>query len=203
MKFYFKMALMPLFYCFFSAMLGIGIILLDEKHLALQFVLCVVNTAFYCVIMGVAGFKDGENAFKIRMQNDTYRRRIVQTGEDLPLQVHEEYKPWKGCVIALISAIPTVALVLIHVLINVASAEPSNTLGMITGIFNMVVFSYFLVGGSISATGITTWQYTFSLLYVPFICLVYGLPYFLGARKMSKQYDIIKATHFEIHGEDK
>ena len=201
MKFYLKMALMPLMYCFFSAMLGIGIILLDDNLIVLQYVLCVVNTAFYCIIMCAAGYKDGQTAYKVRMQNDTYRRKIIETGEDLPLRVSEEYTPWKGFLIGLISAIPTVVLVLIHVLVNVGQPTPNNTVGMITGIFNIVVFSYFLVSGSLF--GIPTWQYLFSLLYIPFILVVYGLTYYLGARKMAIQYDKIHEIHKELHGEDK
>ncbi|MBR2870564.1 MAG: hypothetical protein IKB98_04230 [Clostridia bacterium] len=196
MKYYLKMAFMPFVFLLFTAMLGLGIILLDEDMAILQYLLCVVNTAFYSVLMSVGGFKDGQNALKIRMQNDTYRRRIIETGEDLPLQLREEYKPWKGYVIGLIAAIPATFLTLLHFVINIGATVPDNSMGMISGIINMVVFGYFMVDGVVLFG-----EYAFSLLYIPFICLVYGLFYQLGANKMQKQYDKIHETHRAIYGD--
>ena len=197
MKYYLKMAIMPFIFLLFSAMLGLGVMLLDEDMLILQYLLYAVNTGFYAILMMVGGFKDGQNALKIRMQNDAYRKRIIETGEDLPLQIAQEYHPWKGYVIGLISAIPTTLLTLLHFVTNIGAGVPDNSLGMISGIINMVVFGYFMADGKV-AFG----EYAFSLLYIPFICLVYGLAFQLGGKQMQKQYDKIQATHKAIYGEE-
>ena len=86
---------MPFIYLLFSAMIGMSIMLLDKDMMALEYTLCLLNTAIYVIIIGYAGFKDGQGELKIRMENDMYRRRIIETGEDYPIRALEEYKPFK------------------------------------------------------------------------------------------------------------
>lgn len=198
MKYYLKMAFMPFIYLLFSAMLGLSIGLLNEDLMILEYFLCALNLALYAVVIGVAAFKDGQSELKIRMENDIYRQRIIETGEDYPLRRLEEYKPWKGYVIGLISAIPSVVLILIHFIMMVSSPKVDNTFGVFAGLLNMVVFSFFMV-----KTPIPSWQYVFSLLYIPFILVVYGLLYHLGGRQMQKQYDKIEAIKKQIGGGNK
>lgn len=198
MKFYLKMAFMPFIYLLFSAMLGVGATTISGENLEwLKYSLCALNTLFYAFIMGMAAFKDGQEALKVREQNDTYRRVIARTGEDLPLKINEEYTPWKGFVISLISCIPSVLLVIIHLCLNIGVAYPGNNgVGGIAALLNMVVFSFFMIDGVV-----TTLEYLFVLLIVPFICLVYGGMYNLGAMNMQKQYDKIAETQRELHGD--
>ena len=193
MKYYLKMALMPFIYLLFSAMIGMSIMLLDKDMMALEYTLCLLNTAIYVIIIGFAGFKDGQGELKIRMENDIYRRRIIETGEDYPLRRLEEYKPFKGCVIGLLSAIPSVILVIIHFVTIATSPTVDNSFGVIAGLMNMVVFSFFMVGGTLAP-----WHYVFSLLYIPFVLLVYGLPYYLGGQQMQKQFDKIEEIKSQI-----
>lgn len=197
MKYYLKMVLMPFIYLLFSAMLGASIMLLDKDMMVLEYLLCLVNMAFYALIIGFAGFKDGQGELKIRMENDMYRRRIIETGEDYPIRELEEYKPWKGCLIGLLSAIPTIVLIIAHFILLASSTSVDNSFGVIAGLLNMVVFSFFMVGGTLAP-----WHYVFSLLYIPFVFLVYGLPYYLGGKQMQKQYDKIEDIKKQI-GEGK
>lgn len=190
------MAFMPFIFLLFSAMLGLGVLMLNDDLRILQYILCAVNTLFYAILMGVGGFKDGQAELKIRMQNDTYRRKIVETGEDFPLQLLEEYKPWKGFAIGIMASIPATLLTILHFVTNIGATVPENSLGMLSGIINMVVFGYFMVDGKVLFG-----EYAFSLLYIPFICIVYGLAYQFGAKQMQKQYDKIHATHIAIHGD--
>ena len=187
---------MPFIYLLFSAMIGMSIMLLDKDMMMLEYLLCLINMAFYVIIIGYAGFKDGQGELKIRMENDMYRRRIIETGEDYPIRALEEYKPFKGCVIGLLSAIPSIVLVAIHFILMFTSPEMDNSFGVIAGLMNMVVFAFFMVGGTITA-----WHYIFALLYLPFILLVYGLPYYLGGRQMQQQYDKIEEIKTQIGGE--
>lgn len=196
MKYYLKMALMPFIYLLFSAMIGMSIMLLDKDMMMLEYALCFLNMAFYVIIIGYAGFKDGQGELKIRMENDMYRRRIIETGEDYPIRALEEYKPFKGCFIGLLSAIPSIVLVVIHLIMMFTSPTVDNSFGVFAGLMNMVVFSFFMVSGTITA-----WHYLFTLLYVPFVLLVYGLPYYLGGKQMQKQYDKIDELKAQMGGD--
>ena len=198
-KYYLKMAFMPFIYLVFSAMLGLAVLTIQDNNLQwLQYVLCGVNLAFYSLVMSMAAIKDGRKALKVREQNDTYRRVIMQTGDDLPLNIVEEYTPWKGFTISLISCIPSILLVAVHFLLNIGVAVPDNSVGGIAGILNMVVFSFFMIDGVI-----LTAEYAFALLIVPFICIVYGVMYMIGANLEQKNYDKIKQIHQELHGDEK
>ena len=187
---------MPFIYLLFSAMIGMSIMLLDKDMMMLEYLLCLINMAFYVIIIGYAGFKDGQGELKIRMENDMYRRRIIETGEDYPIRALEEYKPFKGCVIGLLSAIPSIVLVAIHFILMFTSPATDNSFGVIAGLMNMVVFAFFMVSGTITA-----WHYIFALLYIPFILLVYGLPYYLGGRQMQQHYDKIDEIKAQLGGE--
>lgn len=197
MKFYLKMAIMPFVYIFFSAMLGIGIILIDQKLVFLQYALCCVNLAFYVLVVGVAGFKDGQKSIKVRNQNDQFRKVIIETGEDLPLNLQEEYKPWKGFVIGLVACIPSVLLILIHVILNLVNPVPHYGFGVASGVLSTVVFSFFMVSSAVK-----TWTYyLFVLLIIPVVCGSYGGFYVMGAKKAQKQYDKVAQIQRTIHGD--
>ena len=197
MKFYLKMALLPFVYLLFSAMIGLGVMLLDGEMLWLEIVLNATNTIFYAIIVSVAGFKDGQKALRVREQNDTFRQRIVKTGEDIPLNLHEEYTPWKGFLVGLISVAPIILLIAIHFLSNIGQAVPDNSVGMIAGVICMVVFGYVITTGSI-----TFGQYALVLLIVPFVCGFYGGSYIWGAKKEKVGYDEIRRTRRELHGDE-
>lgn len=197
MKFYLKMAILPFLYIFFSAMLGLGIILIDQNLVFLQYALCCVNLAFYVLVVGIAGNKDGQKAIKVRNQNDQFRRVIIETGEDLPLNLHEEYKPWKGFVIGLIACIPSVLLIIIHVILNLTNPVPNYGFGVAGGVLSIVVFSFFMV-----STVAKSWTYyLFVLLIIPFVTCTYGGFYVMGASKAQKQYDKINQIQQTIHGD--
>ena len=188
----------PIIYLVFSAMLGLAVLTIQDAKLEwLQYVLCGVNLAFYALVMSMAAIKDGRKALKIREQNDTYRRVIMETGDDLPLNIVEEYTPWKGITISILACIPSIILVAVHFILNIGVSVPNNDVGGIAGVLNLVVFSFFMIDGVIA-----TAEYAFILLIVPFVCLVYGLMYIIGANLEQKNYDKIRQTHKELHGED-
>ena len=197
MKFYLKMAILPFVYIFFSAMLGIGIILIDQNLAFLQYVLCGINLAFYVLVVGIAGNKDGQKSIKVRNQNDQFRRVIIETGEDLPLNLQEEYKPWKGFVIGAVACIPSVVLIIIHVILNLTSPTPHYGFGVASGVLSTVVFSFFMVSSAVKSWAYYLW----ALLIVPLVSCAYGGFYVLGANKAQKQYDKIAQIQRAIHGD--
>lgn len=196
MKFYIKMSFLPFVYLLFSAMLGLGIMLLDDHLFWLEFFLYATNTAFYVIIVSAAGLKDGQTALRCREQNDTFRRRIAETGEDLPLNITEEYTPWKGFVIGAIACIPTVLLVILHFVTNIGVATPDSTFGMGAGILSMVVFGFVFL-----TEKITFGQYAIALVLLPVVSCAYGIPYVIGAKKAQREYDKIRDIQKQLHGD--
>lgn len=196
MKYYIKMAFMPFIYLVFATMLGWGITIIDKNLIVLQYVLCAVNTLFYAGIVGMAAFKDGQKAVQIRAQNDIYRRKIVETGEDLPLDIYGEYTPWKGFFIAFLACVPSILLVIIHFIIHLIDPTAPSSVGMAAGMLSMVVFSYFLITETVTVA-----QYAFILLLVPFVCGVYGGMFVIGANKEQKYYDKIYEKSKRINGD--
>lgn len=196
MKAYLKTALLPFVYLLFTAMIGLGVMLLDEDMFWLQILLNATNTIFYAIIISVAGYKDGQKALRVREQNDTFRKRIVETGEDLPLNLAEEYTPWKGFLIGVMATAPIILLILIHFVSNIGVAVPNNTIGMAAGVICMVVFGYVIATGSV-----TFGQYALVLLIVPLVCGLYGGFYTFGAKKEKAGYDEIRRIKRELHGD--
>ena len=102
-----KQAFFPIVNMLFCSMLGICITLLEANLIWLKYALFVVLFGFYALVIATALFKEGEMALKTRNENDLFRRKMVETGEEYPLKLAEEYKWWKGIVVGLITATPS------------------------------------------------------------------------------------------------
>jgi hypothetical protein len=184
MKFYLKMALLPFVYLLFTAMIGLGIMLLEDDLMWLQIFLSATNTIFYGIIVSVAGYKDGQKALRVREQNDTFRKRIVQTGEDIPLNVIEEYTPWKGFFIGALSCIPLVVLWIIHFIIVLATGKTATFVGGIAITLYVVIAFFFNTDVKFMSFASS---FYFTALYVPFVVLLTGFGYLLGAKRQMKR----------------
>ena len=141
--------------------------------------------------------KEGSTGYGVRLTNDANRRIIVQTGEDLPLKRAEEYAPWKGFAIGGIICIPLVILMIIHTIFIIAG-QPNEVPGAIASFVYMVVYAFTRLDLN-SAVGIYDYYYT--LLFVPVVCLSSGISYIFGAMKIERQQRMIKKIHKEIHGD--
>ena len=109
MKYYFKQGIFPFIYQIFMAMIAFGILMIEEL-IWLKILLAALNIALYLFIVAAVAYKEGQEALKVQMANDLERREIIRTGEDRPLKLHEEYKPWKGFFFGFIACVPVVTV---------------------------------------------------------------------------------------------
>ena len=194
MWYYIKQSFLSFIYLIFMAMISLSIILIQVAWL--KIVLNFACVALYLVVVCAASFKDGETALKTRIANDTERREIIRTGEDRPLKLKEEYKPWKGFVFGLISCVPLVVLLIINTIL--VSINPTWTgAGAISGF----IYAMFYVFSQMFFGAFQWWHYYFSLVALVIIPLATGIPYMLGARKVELQQEMIKNKQRQIYGD--
>ena len=198
MKYYLKKAMIGFVYLIFSAITAYGILFIPDLSW-LKIVLLVLNIGLYSYVLGATAFQDGQAAYKVRMANDLNRKQIVLTGEDIPLDTKNEYKPYKGFIIGLIICAPLIILLIIHAIVT--SSTPSNVdFGNTACFIYMMAYAFAGVGVSIDKVFILVPPY-WALLSVPLIVLIQGTLYSLGARKIELQQEMIKERHKMIHGE--
>ena len=201
MKYYIKQGLFPFIYLLFMAMIALGILCI-QGLIWLKIVLCVANVALYGVIVFAAAFQDGQKAMKVQVANDLERREIIRTGEDRPLKLHEEYKPWKGFVFGFVACVPLIALLIVHVIVHFAGG--GNVVGGIAGIVYFMFFAFFRLDATAAteeAAVISWYAYFGTLIALPVIMIVTGVAYILGAKKIQRQQNMIKEKQRQIYGE--
>lgn len=195
MKYYLKRAILPWVYLVFMTVLTLSVHAIE--NVILKFVLISATLLLYVFIVGAISYKDGEEALKVRLANDMERRTIIETGEDRPLRLKEEYKAYKGFLIGVVVSIPLFVLLILHT-VSIPSATGATTVfGTITNVLYSIVFNFFRITGA--KLSVYTTYYT--LLYVPVICLSTGIPYILGAKQVENQQKHIKEIHKQIYGE--
>jgi hypothetical protein len=175
-------------------MLGLGIMTIEEKFFVLELCLNILNVLFYLFVISVASFKDGQKALDIRETNDKKREAIAKTGQDIPLNLQEEYKLWKGFVYGAVSCAPMVILLILHALFSIGGGPKG--FGMIGGILYMPVFSFVLT----FLSHLNNFYY-FGLLAIPVISLTTGLTYKLGADFAYRKYQSLAETRRFYEGE--
>lgn len=194
MKYLLKQTITPLIYLVFCSMLGLSIMLLEENLLILEIALNIVNLAFYILILSATAYKDGQKALDVRELNDKTRAIIAQTGQDLELNVGEEYSVWKGFAYGALSCAPLVILLVIHTIVVLSGGL--NTVGMIAGLIYMPVFSFFML-----LCKATAGMYYLTLFAIPVISLTCGIAYSLGAKSAIKKYQAIEEQRRFLKGE--
>lgn len=202
MKYYVKQAVLPFLYLLFTAMTASCIMLIGDNLLWLKIILSVLNVGLYAMVIGMTSFKDGEQAVRVQVANDLERKIIVRTGENRPLKLKEEYKPYKGFLIGFISCVPLIVLLILHTIFYFATGYTG--LGGISALIYLMFFVFFkLKNGDVSSTTGSEW-YSFygALIAVPVIMLITGVAYILGAKKTIRQQEMIKAKQREIYGEE-
>ena len=178
---------------------SMGITSISNEQMWLKYLLSALVLAFFGLIIGAVAWKDGEEAAKVLHTNDLERVRIIQTGEDRPLNLIKEYKPWKGFLIGLSACIPLIVCMIIHTFLIIADPTKVGA-GAIGGYLYMVFFSFILPDLTIT---LTAGQYYLALIAVPIFMLFTGIPYIFGARKVQAQYEIIERKQREIYGDRK
>lgn len=202
MKYYLKQGIFPFVYQLFMAMIAFGILAIEDL-VWLKVLLAVLNVAFYLFIVATVAYKDGQEALKVQMANDLERREIIRTGEDRPLKLHEEYKPWKGFVFGLISCVPILLFLILHTIVYNATGSYSG-LGAIAGIIGLMFFIFFRLDASnaTAETAVVPWYTYYGVLVaVPILMLTMGMAYIMGAKKIILQQEMIREKQRKIYGD--
>jgi hypothetical protein len=199
MWYYVKQAFLPFVYLFFMAMTALAIIVIKNELLWLKIILLVLNLGLYGFIVCATSFKDGETALKTRIANDMEREQIIITGEPRELKLKEEYKVWKGFFNGFIACVPLLFLMLLHTVLIFAFGEVYNGAGVVAGLIYLMVFAFFRLDTSVV---LTAGLYYGTLVALPIIVLMTGIPYILGAKRVEYQQNMIKAKHREIYGDE-
>ncbi len=195
MWYYVKQSFLSFMYLIFMAMISLAILMIELPWL--RILLNLLNLALYLFIVCAASFKDGETALRIRVANDVERREIIRTGENRPLKLKEEYKPWKGFVFGLIACVPLVALLLVHtVIVNFIDPNLNGA-----GIASSLIYATFYTFASSIFGGFATWHYYFTLIAIPIISLATGIPYIMGGKQIERQQNAIKEKQRQIYGD--
>lgn len=197
MFYYLKQSVLSLFYLITMSITAACIcIIKSDALLWLKIILGILNLSLYIALVAMASFKDGEKAMRVRNANDLERQLIVKTGEYRPLNLAEEYKPWKGFIFGLITCIPLIALIVAHAIVTAI-----NPAQVICG--NFAAWIYMLVycfnGFSLNMI-LPASTFYFSLLALPVIVLSTGIPYLLGGRRVEKAQRKIEEKRLEIYG---
>ena len=167
--------------------------------------LAVLNVGFYAFIVAAVSYKEGQEAKKAQYANDLERMEIIRTGENRPLKIHEEYKPWKGFMFGFISCVPLLVLLIVHTVIHLAGGGYMG-FGAIAGIIYLMFFAFFRL--NINASGaegeavaaISWYTYYGALIALPVVMLITGISYILGARKIRLQHEMIEEKQRSIYG---
>jgi hypothetical protein len=196
--FYLKQLFLPVMYTIFAMCIALGILCItDPSLLWLKVVLLVLNLGLLGFIFVVNYEKEGEKALKVRIANDFERRHIIETGDDRPLNLCAEYKPWKGFVIGIVACAPLLLLLIAHTIVILIDPE-YLIIGGVSSFMYMSVFGFYFIDTSIKLTAAS---FYFSLVYVPFAVCTIGIPYYFGGKKIEAQQRAIEQKHREIYGE--
>ncbi len=205
MKYYIKEAAFAFIYMIFTDITAVCVLFISEELLWVRILLAVLNLVLYAAVVAAASYKEGQTSVKVRAANDLEREIIVKTGEDRPLKLLEEYKPYKGFLIGFITCIPLLILLALHAVFYFAADY--KTLGGIGAFLYFTFYVFFSLNRGTSATEITTtsntaWYNVYgSLIAIPIVMLITGVSYLLGARKIIKQQEMIKEKQKSIYGE--
>lgn len=195
--YYIKQAFVSFAYLVFLSLTAIGFLLIGNDLMWLKVIFCVLDVALYVFIVGAMSFKDGETALKVRIANDLERKEIIRTGEDRPLKLKEEYKPWKGFLSGAITCVPLIIFLIIHTLDLLVFKNGSMRAGGFAGMLYMIVFDFTRIDLNVAATA---YEYYWTLTAIPLITLTTGIPYIMGAKKIEKQQKRIQSIQAEIYG---
>ena len=180
MWYYVKQTLFVLGLLLFMILTSSAIVMIktDWVKLALSF----LNIALFAAAIFLAFFNDGQEAYKTLKRNDKERLAIIETGEDRKIEREKEYHPVKGFMFGLSANIPLVILLIIHLIIHLTGSD-SIIMGQAAGFIYYVLY----VPISVLVPEITYESFFYLLYAIPFLSVLTGVPYLLGARKMKAE----------------
>lgn len=194
MKYYLKNAFLPFMYTIFCSMIAIGIFSIESKPFG--FALLGLNLVVYVFVLVVVGFKSGEQAYKVLLNNDIERREIIRTGMDRPLNEKEEYSHKKGIVLGLFPCIPLIVLMVAQLFVLIFGGSYEG-LSAISTLIYKVIYAFFEYAGVLTSG----YGKFISLLIVPIVFFATYIPYELGAKRERAVQEKIKQSKKYIYGE--
>lgn len=193
--YYLKQAFIPLMYTAFDAAIALGILCIEGLP-ALKIVLLLANLGLFGFIMFSFFKTEGRKSFKVRIANDLERKRMIETGEDRPINTVEEYKPWKGFVMGIVASFPLIIILIVHT-IMISINFTSTGAGALGAIFYAMIYGFVMA----VTTELTAYTYYFMVVYIVILSILTGLGYMVGGKVMERQQESIKEKHRQIYGD--
>ena len=196
-KYFLKQSIFPIVYLILMSISALGITAIDGL-VPLKIVLAILNLLFYWLVIGVVSFRDGQEAYSALLTNDVQRRRIIETGDDIPLNTVKEYRAWKGLMAGLFTCLPLIIIMIIHAVLyftNPAGAAAGTIAGLLYAVTN--VFIQLAYG----TTTLPASAFFFLLLTIPVFMFMTFVAYNLGARKVMARQRIVERKRKQIYGE--
>ena len=190
-----KQTIVPLIYLLFGTVIALGILLIGNNLIWFKVVLLFLNLALYVFIVGSISFKDGETAYKVLMANDLERWNIIRTGEDRPLKIKQEYALWKGFMPGLLSCIPLVLAFILHFIVDKGNNTPALAFS------NVLYLSFGAFANVVQGQENVILAFYLNLTALAFLPLATGCSYYLGARKIRVQQEMIAEKKRQIYGD--
>jgi hypothetical protein len=178
-------------YLIMFALIDLGVLCIGDNLIWLKLILCGAVLVAFVIIVGLFIGKEAETAVRVRRGNDLNREHIIKTGKDMPLNLAEEYKPWKGFAMGAMTCIPLLVFMGIQLLVKTPNPE-LNPGGAISAFLYMVVFSFFRVD---SRVDILPADYNYIFLAIPRLILTIGISYIVGAKIAAKKHERFLAGH--------
>lgn len=203
-----KQSFIPFGYLLFSTTIATGVFSIQGCSPFLRAILLFLNLALYSYVVISICYTEGRKGLKVRISNDINRKRIIETGEELPLKHSEEYAPWKGFAIGGVIVSPLIILMICHTILLIATNGQNYGAGSVASILYLVVFAFFKIDLVVPekvdqvVQVIAAGDFYYALFAIPVILLITGIPYIIGAKKVEQEQEKIKELQKEIHGEE-
>ena len=204
MYYYLKKSAIIYVFLIMTAITAVAIVTITQSK-PLQLVLSIVNLALFSMMIVAVFYHEGTESMQITYKNDSIRRQIIATGEDLKVDKASEYSLYKGFTFGLSGAGLLIVLIVVHVIVVIATGGQTLTLGRIAGI---VYLSFYepvsvIIRMFIGDAVFSWWHYLRTLYTVPFMMTLTAIPYYLGAKKIRLQHEKIEEQQRFIHGDKK
>lgn len=205
MKYYLKNVFFVIAYMIMTMLTALGISCIGDNLTWLKIILSFLNLGLFCLVVFLMAYAEGQTARKVMHSNDLSRKVIVETGEDMPIKVHEEYSRIKGYSFGFFASVPLIICLIVHLILILALGESYIGGGVVAGLlykpfFDVYEYFIWLATGQMK---VVYWHFFILIYAVPFISCLTGIAYNLGAKKIQKQYDKINAQQEMIYGKKK
>jgi len=196
MKYYLKQLILPFVYLVCLGFSGYAIALLGANWA--EILVSSIMLFFFSYLMTLLFYREGQAALKTRNANDIEREYMVKTGKDANLNLTEEYKWYKPFIFGLLVSAPLIICAIIHLILMLAVGPEANGAAEVGSRIYMLYYQFlrYIFGPLVG------WDFFWVLTFIPYICLLFFVSYYLGSVKVKRQTEEIKAKHRMLHGDE-